>query len=149
METAMSLLWTELNHSRKGEIKYVFILDWNLYHDSWNGRKKGKEEKQEDKKDRGAGRKEGGAGNWKRFPLRLPEETVEGEADGWKAPCPSLQAERGLSQFSQRLRGISCDWPCRLLAWHELRGTCPRVSSPIPGHHEKASYLGHSSHLMR
>ena len=74
METAMSLLWTELNHSRKGEIKYVFILDWNLYHDSWNGRKKEKEEKQEDKKDRGVGRKEGRAGNWKWFPLHLPEE---------------------------------------------------------------------------
>lgn len=34
----MSLLWTELNHSPKGEIKCVFILGWNLYQDLRNGR---------------------------------------------------------------------------------------------------------------
>lgn len=93
METAMSLLWTELNHSQKGEIKYIFILDWNLYHDSWNGREKG-EEKLEDKKDRGEGRKEGGGGNWKWFPVHLPEENCwrRGWRIKWTVSLTACQA---------------------------------------------------------
>ena len=82
METAMSLLWTELNHSQKGEIKYIFILDWNLYHDSWNGREKGEEEKLEDKKDRGGGEKRVGGGIESDSLCICLKKTVGGEAGG-------------------------------------------------------------------
>lgn len=76
------------------------------------------EERKEKKKSRrirrigGWGGRREGPGIESDSPCVCLKKAVEGEAGG----CPSLHAKRGLSQFSQRLRGISCDWPCRLLA---------------------------------
>lgn len=121
METAVSLLWTELNHSQKGEIKYIFILDWNLYPDSWNGREQvEEEEKQKGKKDKGEeGRKKRGRREGWGMKMILcvsVEENVGTEAVGWNAYILTMGQAGSVASLPKALKNQSYGWPCQLLA---------------------------------
>lgn len=153
METAMSLLWTKLNHSQKGEVKYIFILDWNLYHDSWNGREKVEEEKQEDKNDGGGGRKGGERkeGRWglKIIPCVSAWRRLGAEAASWKVLHPLLLTRLVLFQVSQRLcqtRALAGPTVCWLM-W--LESPLPQGLSPAPVTEKKPEILPLEANSLR
>ena len=136
METAMSLLWTELNHSRKGEIKYCFYLGLKFV--SWFVKWMRERKRRRRMRRMWGGEEGGGAGNWKWFPLRLPEE-ICWRGGWWLKGSMSLTARQAGSvpvlpeapwnQLWLALQATGLMWTERHLA----QGIVPHPRSPWEG----------------